>query len=117
MSSKVTKPLAGITGRFGMRYFFGDSRSSLRYHPEISAREPDRFKSSIVSTAGRSVCVSASLITTGGKTVGVGAGEPGVPLITPPARQLAGSFHALGGSESPAMTSEKPRPSVILYQS
>jgi hypothetical protein len=70
----------------------------------------------MASTLGRSVCVSTSLMITGGKFTGVGSATPGEPPTLRLARQFAALSHALGAAFSLTVMSAKPWPSVAGYQ-
>src|SRR5690348_3126261 len=96
----------------GILNFAGVLNSSLKYHPLISAASPVGFSNSMKSTAGGSVWVSTSLITTAGVETG-GSSAPGDPPIRELDRQLPGSLR----SRSIAFrtgTRENPEPSAVV---
>src|SRR2546423_3702578 len=101
----------------GMRYFLGLIKSSERNQPLKLALLPVGLKSSIVSVGGgKSVRVSASLITTGTIAGGLGSALPGEPPTCPLGRQLLLESQASGSAFSSTMANEKPSPSVMGYQ-
>src|SRR5689334_7156213 len=96
----------------GMRNFIGVLPSSVRNQPPTFTSAAVGLYSSMESTAGRSVCVSASLITTPA-TTGDGSSSPGEPpgLVLP--RQLVG-LSGFGLAFGFFGTSEKPKPSGVI---
>src|SRR3954464_15244303 len=102
---------------FGMRYFLGVFKSSVRNHPPMFAGAGVGLYSSIVSVGGgKSELVSASLISTAGIGEGAGSSADGEPPNWALGRQLPLSPQVSQDAFSLAITSEKPRPSVTGYQ-
>src|SRR5438132_14421141 len=99
----------------GMRNLCGIARWSVKYQLPMSAFVEFGLCSSMESTCGGSVCVSASLTRTRGTFDG-GSSAPGEPPANALARQFVRLSHALGGACSSATTSEKPNPSVAGHQ-
>src|SRR5438132_13268561 len=98
----------------GMRNLCGIARWSVKYQLPMSTFIEFGLYSSMESTCGGSVCVSASLMRTRGTFDG-GSSAPGEPPVNALARQFAPLSHALDGACSSITTSEKPKPSVVGY--
>src|SRR5436305_9825652 len=98
-----------------MRNFCGTARWSVRYQLPTSTEVGLGLWSSIESSWGGSVCVSASLIRTRG-TVGGGSSAPGDPPTRVLERQFDFFSDSRGGACSSTTTNEKPKPSVTGHQ-
>src|SRR5688572_22354330 len=101
-----------------MRYFSGSRKSSVRYQPLMLALLPEGLCNSIVSYGGAgSLCVSTSLINTSGIFGAAGSFNAGEPFNAALGRQLVFLPQVSVGAFSFTITSEKPNPSVVGYQS
>src|ERR1043166_3833796 len=100
---------------FGIRYFLGVPKSSLRNQPLRLTALVVGLNSSTVSTSGGSVWVRTSLTTTGAMVGKALSGWPGMPFKTPLGRQLVLLSQRSGSAFSFTITNEKPAPSVIGY--
>src|SRR5688500_12065576 len=97
----------------GMIYFFALPKLSLRNQPPRFTAAAVGLCNSIVSIAGGSVCVSASVITIPGRFGSAGSFWPGEPFDALLIRQLVASPHVSRGAFSLLITRENPEPSVI----